>query len=109
MFERSKGSVRENMQVLQKGGVVKEEDVKGAISRISYTPDITVCNGRRGEEKREREGQKKKLLLSLLCLLLLFILFSFLFLFYYLCYHTGISKGMHVCYRGSLRGPGSEA
>ena len=43
------------MQVLQKGGVVKEEDVKGAISRISYTPDITVCNGEeRGGEERGR-------------------------------------------------------
>ena len=49
------------MQVLQKGGVVKEEDVKGAISRISYTPDITVCNGEeRGGEEREGGAEEEE-------------------------------------------------
>ena len=65
MFERSKGSVRENMQVLQKGGVVKEEDVKGAISRISYTPDITVCNGdERGGEERVGGAEEEAFMFS---------------------------------------------
>jgi len=42
MFEKSKVSVKDNMHVLQAGGVISENDAKEASSRISYTSDITV-------------------------------------------------------------------
>eukprot|EP00026_Physarum_polycephalum_P012938 Phypoly_transcript_13289.p1 GENE.Phypoly_transcript_13289~~Phypoly_transcript_13289.p1 ORF type:complete len:334 (+),score=72.40 Phypoly_transcript_13289:84-1004(+) len=42
MFEKSKVSVKDNLHVLQQGGIVNENEVTGAISRISYTSDITV-------------------------------------------------------------------
>jgi len=41
MFDKSRASVRDNLHVLQSGGVVKEAEVTAAISRISYSSDIT--------------------------------------------------------------------
>lgn len=44
MFEKSRQSVRDNLNVLKSGGIVDDASIEGALGRISYTDDISVCS-----------------------------------------------------------------
>ena len=54
MFEKSRASIRENLGVLQKGGIVTDVQIVEALDHVSYSTEIEV------KEKKERKERKEK-------------------------------------------------